>query len=151
MPHPAPPASPSPPLAKGPIWWYKARIADRAGRHKAQGPEQDTSACPSSHAGKRVTARVVRDWILEPGVALVRITRVPSADSLTEDARRQPEAGKVDGAGGDNLRDASVQQREDVEAAGNVRPGRLVPQVGAESDMAVGVVGRNASAIAAGR
>ena len=31
---------PSPPLAKGPIWWYMARIADRARRHKAQGPEQ---------------------------------------------------------------------------------------------------------------
>lgn len=38
--HSAPPASPSPPLAKGPIWCYKARIADRAGRHKAQGPNR---------------------------------------------------------------------------------------------------------------
>jgi hypothetical protein len=65
---------------------------------------------------------------------------------------RQPEAGEVAGEGGDNLRDASVQQREDVEAAGNVRPGGLVPQVGAERDP-----GRwlwwagTASAIAAGR
>jgi hypothetical protein len=51
---------------------------------------------------------------------MVRITGVRLADPLRTDARRQPEAGQVGGEEGDNLSDASVQQREDVEAAGNI-------------------------------
>jgi hypothetical protein len=73
---------------------------------------------------------------------MVRITGVRLADPLRTDARRQPEAGQVGGEEGDNLSDASVQQREDVEAAGNVRPGGVVPQVGAERDLAVGCGGQ---------
>jgi hypothetical protein len=51
---------------------------------------------------------VVKDWILEPGVAMDRITGFPFADPLRTDARRQPEASEVGGEEGGNLRDASV-------------------------------------------
>ncbi len=75
----------------------------------------------------------------------MRWTASPASRSripLRTDARRQPEAGEVGGEEGDNLSDASVQQREDVEAAGNVRPGGGVPQVGAERDLAAGCGGQ---------
>jgi hypothetical protein len=140
--HPAPPASPSPPLAKGPIWWYKARIADRAGRHKAQGPEQTPRhvhpAMPGS-ASRRGWSRIgswsrVLRWSASPVFRL----RIPLRGMRAGNPKRVRST----------VREATISathpssSRGDVEAAGNVRPGGLVPQVGAERDRAVGCGGQ---------
>src|SRR5205814_1461365 len=73
------------------------------------------------------------------GQATCRCTAVAIAGSaLRADARRQPEAGEVGGQEGGNFRDVSVPQGEDVEAAGKVGACGVVPQVGAERELAVG-------------
>jgi hypothetical protein len=65
---------PRPSPGQRPIWWYMARMADRAGRHKAQGPERTLRHVHPAMPGSASRRGVGKDWLLEPGVAMVHIT-----------------------------------------------------------------------------